>query len=251
MIVVFFLRLAHYSIFFYLIPQFTLQLSLACLCEYALHLTATNADMMYIHQDSGLINISYFKFDIDEATDELGANRAVPFRLTPNIVEFLSGIGIAGPLTTSAIVTARCLVQPNFKVCIIDFYSFRFLRQVRCCFNYSGIFFRNLLFQLPTILRAILRDEIIALHKKRLKDERMQMEVNSDGNPESPTNDEIKVNMDSIIIFVNKAVNSIMARLSSISYFDSVENNKMCTLVQAARNPDNLCRMDPAWHPWV
>lgn len=105
--------------------------------------------------------------------------------------------------------------------------------------------------QLPTILRAILRDEIIALHKKRLKDERMQMEVNSDGNPESPTNDEIKVNMDSIIIFVNKAVNSIMARLSSISYFDSVENNKMCTLVQAARNPDNLCRMDPAYHPWV
>lgn len=91
-------------------------MSLACLCEYALHLTATNADMMYIHQDSGLINISYFKFDIDEATDELGANRAVPFRLTPNIVEFLSNIGITGPLTASAIVTARCLVQPNFKV---------------------------------------------------------------------------------------------------------------------------------------
>lgn len=100
--------------------QFTLQLSLACLCEYALHLTATNADMLYIHQDSGLINISYFKFDIDEATDELSANRAVPFRLTPNIVEFLSSIGITGPLTASAIVTARCLVQPNFKVIIAE-----------------------------------------------------------------------------------------------------------------------------------
>lgn len=86
--------------------------------------------MMYIHQDSGLINISYFKFDIDEATDELNTNRAVPFRLTPNIVEFLSGMGIAGPLTTSAIVTARCLVQPNFKVCIFEIFgsvfSFRF-----------------------------------------------------------------------------------------------------------------------------
>lgn len=96
--------------------QFTLQLSLACLCEYALHLTRLNADMMYVHQDSGLINISYFKFDIDDTTGELDSNRAVPFRLTPNIVEYLSSIGTTGPLTASAIATARCLVQPNFKV---------------------------------------------------------------------------------------------------------------------------------------
>lgn len=105
--------------------------------------------------------------------------------------------------------------------------------------------------QLPTILRAILRDEIIAIHKKRLKDEKMSMESNGDINPESPTNEEIKVNMETIIVFVNKAVNSIMSRLNSISYFDNVESNKMSTLVQAAQNPDNLCRMDPAWHPWL
>lgn len=77
------------------------------------------------------------------------------------------------------------------------------------------------------------------------------MESNGDINPESPTNEEIKVNMETIIVFVNKAVNSIMSRLNSISYFDNVESNKMSTLVQAAQNPDNLCRMDPAWHPWV
>lgn len=79
----------------------------------------------------------------------------------------------------------------------------------------------------------------------------MQSEVNGDVNPESPSNDEIKVNMEGVIVFVNKAVNSIMGRLNSISYFDNVENNKMGTLIQAAHNPDNLCRMDPAWHPWV
>lgn len=72
--------------------------------------------MMYVHQDSGLVNISYFKFDLDDSTGELDANRPVPFRLTPNIVEYLSTIGISGPLTASAIATARCLVQPNFKV---------------------------------------------------------------------------------------------------------------------------------------
>lgn len=91
-------------------------MSLAYLCEYTLHLTRLNADMMYIHQDSGLINISYYKFDVDNATGELDANRAVPFRLTPNIVEFLSSMGITGPLTASGIAIARCLVQPNFKV---------------------------------------------------------------------------------------------------------------------------------------
>ncbi|KQS71056.1 transcription-associated protein 1 [Drosophila erecta] len=33
----------------------TLQLALAFLCEHALNLTRLNADMMYLHQDSGLI----------------------------------------------------------------------------------------------------------------------------------------------------------------------------------------------------
>lgn len=48
--------------------MFTLQLSLACFAEYVLHLTRLNPDMMYIHQDSGLVNISYFKFDVDDLT---------------------------------------------------------------------------------------------------------------------------------------------------------------------------------------
>lgn len=48
--------------------MFTLQLSLFCFAEYVLHLTRLNPDMMYIHQDSGLINISYFKFDVDDTT---------------------------------------------------------------------------------------------------------------------------------------------------------------------------------------
>lgn len=67
-------------------------------------------------------------------TGDLDANRPVPFRLTPNILEYLSTIGINGPLTASMIAAARCLVQPSFKV--------------------------------QTILRAILRDEMIAGHRK-------------------------------------------------------------------------------------
>jgi transformation/transcription domain-associated protein len=76
--------------------------------------------------------------DVCDAGD-LDANRPVPFRLTPNILEYLSTIGISGPLTASMIAAARCLVQPSFKV--------------------------------QTILRAILRDEMIAGHRKVREDQ--------------------------------------------------------------------------------
>ncbi|EAT34853.1 AAEL012951-PA, partial [Aedes aegypti] len=195
--------------------MFTLQLSLSCLMEYCLFLTRLNADMMYLHQDSGLMNVSYFKFDVDDSTGLLDDSRPVPFRLTPNIVEFLSTIGVTGPLTASTIATARCLVQPNFK--------------------------------LPTILRAILRDEIIAVQKKRILDEKV-IDQNTDLSQENPA---VEIDSETVISTVNKAVNNIMARLNCLARFDNSEVKKMSTLVQVASNADNLCRMDPTWHPWL
>jgi transformation/transcription domain-associated protein len=96
--------------------MFTLQLSLCCVLEYAFHLTRLNADMMYLHQDSGLVNVSYFKFDLDDVSGQFNQARPVPFRLTPNIVEFLTNIGITGPLQASIIATARCFLQTNVQV---------------------------------------------------------------------------------------------------------------------------------------
>lgn len=65
---------------------------------------------------------------------DLGANRPVPFRLTPNIAEFISQTGVTGPLTAAMVSAARCFVQPRFK--------------------------------LGSLLKAILRDEYITWHKK-------------------------------------------------------------------------------------
>lgn len=138
----------------------------------------------------------------------------MPFRLTQNLVEFISSIGLRGPLQASAIATARCLVQPNFK--------------------------------LSTILRAILRDEIMSVHKRRIIDEVPML----DANGELPEDNSSNVNMTVVVSNVNNSVNSIMQRLNSIAYFDNDEQ-KITTLVQIATNPDNLCRMDPAWHPWI
>ncbi|XP_011505966.1 PREDICTED: transformation/transcription domain-associated protein [Ceratosolen solmsi marchali] len=186
--------------------MFTLQLSLACFAEYVLHLTRLNPDMMYVHQDSGLINIAYFKFDVDDTSGELDANRPVPFRLTPNILEFLTTTGVSGPLTASAIATARCLVQPSFKV--------------------------------HTILRAILRDEVIADHSKKQED--------SKNAAEGPT--DMKAEL--LITMVTRAVTAIVSRLNSLAHFDGTDS-KVSTLVAAANSHDNLCRMDPSWHPWL
>lgn len=79
-------------------------------------------------QDTGKLNVSYFRFDINDATGDLDANRPVPFRLTPNISEFLTTIGVSGPLTASMIAVARCFAQPNFKVPrLLPFFLFKYI----------------------------------------------------------------------------------------------------------------------------
>ena len=38
--------------------------------------------------------------------------------------------------------------------------------------------------------------------------------------------------------------------VSDLATFDGAES-RVNTLVAAANSHDNLCRMDPAWHPWL
>ncbi|KAM4716051.1 transformation/transcription domain-associated protein isoform 2-T2 [Anableps anableps] len=189
--------------------MFTIQLALIGLAEFMLHLNRLNPEMLQIAQDTGKLNVSYFRFDINDATGDLDANRPVPFRLTPNISEFLTTIGVSGPLTASMIAVARCFAQPNFKV--------------------------------DGILKAVLRDEIIAWHKKTQED--TSVPLSPAGQPE---------NMDSqqLVSLVQKAVTAIMTRLHNLAQFEGGES-KVNTLVAAANSLDNLCRMDPAWHPWL
>lgn len=37
---------------------------------------------------------------------------------------------------------------------------------------------------------------------------------------------------------------------SDLAQYEGGET-KVTTLIAAATSPDNLCRMDPAWHPWL
>lgn len=53
-----------------------------------------------------------------------------------------------------------------------------------------------------------------------------------------------------IVLMVNKAVASIMTRLQSLATFEGGES-KVTSLVAAATSDDNLCKMDPAYYPWL
>uniref|UniRef100_A0A1I8F7A9 Rho-GAP domain-containing protein n=1 Tax=Macrostomum lignano TaxID=282301 RepID=A0A1I8F7A9_9PLAT len=59
---------------------------------------------------------------------------AVPFRLTPNLCELISPLGIRGPLQAAIIASARCLVLPKY--------------------------------QLAAYLRCVLRDEVILTYRQ-------------------------------------------------------------------------------------
>ncbi|XP_068243023.1 transformation/transcription domain-associated protein isoform X3 [Palaemon carinicauda] len=185
----------------------TVQLALIGLMEYLLHLTKLYPDMMYVHQDSGLINVAYFKFNIDDAKGELDGNRPVPFRLTPNLAELVTSIGVSGPFTASMVATARCLATPSFKV--------------------------------SALLRAIMRDEIITWHKQRQETGAAEATQGS-GTLEG----------EALISRVNKAVTAITTRIQSLASSDGADS-KVTQLVRAVNCVDNLCRMDPAWHPWL
>ncbi|XP_048580263.1 transformation/transcription domain-associated protein isoform X2 [Nematostella vectensis] len=187
--------------------QFCVQLTLLCFAEFTLHLTRLGSEMLQVAQDSGRLTVTYFRFEIDDSKGELDANRPVPFRLTPNMAEFVTPLGVSGVMSASMVAAARCLVEPQFSI--------------------------------QSILRAVLRDEMIAWHKKQ--DETFTLPLSS---PPADMDSEL------LITLVTGAVNAITTRLQNLAQYEGGET-KVSTLIAAATSGDNLCRMDPAWHPWL
>ena len=150
-------------------------------------------------------------------------------------------LGVNGPLTSSMIAAGRCFVQPSFKI--------------------------------QAILRAVLRDEMIAWSKKNSHASSSSNSNNSNtsstdnqtdnssantsgntpgtgSNSQTNTAGQSQADRELIIQMVTKAEAAITQRLTSLSLFDGTDS-KVGTLVANAHSADNLCRMDPAWHPWL
>ena len=49
---------------------------------------------------------------------------------------------------------------------------------------------------------------------------------------------------------MDSAVNAIMGRLKTVASMEG-GMSKVGGLISVASSPDNLCRTDPAWHPWL
>jgi len=81
---------------------------------------------MYIHQDTGCINVSFFKFDQNEINElqyssgstngKSSRTKLVPFRLTPNLTKLITMIGIDGPFRGALDSVARCLTTPQSRL---------------------------------------------------------------------------------------------------------------------------------------
>eukprot|EP00794_Sanderia_malayensis_P003407 gene3407-3897_t len=188
--------------------MFTQQIALAGFVEFTFHLTRLNPEMINIARDSGHVTFNFFKFDLDDAKGELDANRPVPFRLTPNLCDFISPVGISGITTHCMVAVARCLVQPQFSI--------------------------------ASYFKALLKDELLTWHKKK-NDEAIMNQLNA-------TSSEIENEL--LITMVTNSTNAIITRLQNLAQFENAES-KVGTLISAAMNADNLCRMDPAWNPWL
>lgn len=88
---------------------------------------------------------------------------------------------------------------------------------------------------------------MIADHTKRQEISKNAASIASGAIPAEGST-EIKAEL--LISMVTRAVKAIETRLNSLAHFDGTES-KVSTLIAAANSPDNLCRMDPSWHPWL
>ena len=65
----------------------TNHLALWGFAEFAFCLTRMNPEMVYLHQDSGFLNVSYYKFDTDDVTGMM--KRLAPFYVTDILLQIL------------------------------------------------------------------------------------------------------------------------------------------------------------------
>merc|ERR1719470_610729 len=92
-------------------------------------------------------------------------------------------------------------------------------------------------FSINSYFKAILKDEMIGWNKKHHDEQ-------------NHTSNQSDVDNDALITMVTKASDAVTTRLQNLAIFENGES-KVTTLISAASSPDNICRMDPAWHPWL
>ena len=206
--------------------------------------------------------------------------------MTHSVQNLITEIGIHGPLTATMISSASCLVHPNYKVrsillAILRDEIINWHKRVKSSEKMALI---------SAAMTALATNQTAKILNQNQKDD-SNMDTNNSGGGDQPNqqqqqqftqqqladvinspnmNEIPEMGGEELVNLVTKAANAIMSRLQSkenifclffriiflffiisgLATFDGTESN-VATLINLAINPDNLCCMDPAWHPWL
>lgn len=192
--------------------MFTQQLSIYNISEFILGLTCLKPSQFFLSQKSALCQTIRYKFDLDDKLSSQ-TNKIVPFRLTPNLTEFIQQSSIYGQMSAAMTSLARCLHEPQY-----------------------GFIW---------ILRSILKDEILyALIRKKQED------MIKNTTQSFYLNFNYETEQENVVNLVNKLVSAIEVRLTDCANLDNGKNYPINELIPKASRVENLCEIDPNWYPW-
>ncbi|WVQ95626.1 hypothetical protein IAU59_002724 [Kwoniella sp. CBS 9459] len=122
--------------------QFALQTATTMFLTYVCCLSNRTPSRFYISRKSGLMYMTEILPAFAPGQPLIASQEVVPFRLTPNMQNFITRVGIEGVVTAATTAIARCLTQPEFDL--------------------SGT------------LCLFVRDELLIWHNTYMKDSRME-----------------------------------------------------------------------------
>ncbi|KIY49251.1 hypothetical protein FISHEDRAFT_41474 [Fistulina hepatica ATCC 64428] len=96
--------------------QFILQVAAASFLTYMLGMTGRHPPRFYISRSTGLVFMNEMIAGMSQQQPLCVGGEHVPFRLTPNMQEFIGSVGIEGPLTAGLMAIGRSLTEPKYDL---------------------------------------------------------------------------------------------------------------------------------------
>ncbi|CEH17271.1 Histone acetyltransferase SAGA, TRRAP/TRA1 component, PI-3 kinase superfamily [Ceraceosorus bombacis] len=93
--------------------QFTLQMASTMFLTYALFISARGPPRISFSRNSGVVSMSDVVPTFSPTQPQFKSNDPTPFRLTPNLQNFITPTGVEGILASSLTAIGRCLSEPE------------------------------------------------------------------------------------------------------------------------------------------
>ncbi|RUP49800.1 hypothetical protein BC936DRAFT_141434 [Jimgerdemannia flammicorona] len=117
--------MSSYTDFWMIRKQFTTQLASTTFMTYIMSVAHRQPYKFFISRNNGNIWMTELLPVWSQNGPVFATGESVPFRLTPNIQNFITPVGVEGMFTSSLMAVARCLTEPEFE---LDQYLSIFIR---------------------------------------------------------------------------------------------------------------------------